>query len=217
MEWPLLIAAGLGAGVLADRIATVECRAGRPRRPLRSALVASGTAVLFVLFGLRIGTGPVLPGYLWFGAVTVTLGLVDACERRIPNRILLPGTAMAAALIVVGAILTAGPLIRPFAAGVSYFALLYLTGRLSRGGIGAGDVKLSFLLGMFAGYLTWAALVVAIVVAFLLGGIAAIVGLVIAHKKRADAIAFGPYLILGAYGGILAGVPVAAWYLSGWA
>jgi SSS family solute:Na+ symporter len=75
----------------------------------------------------------------------------------------------------------------------------------------------TFLLGMFAGYLSWAALVVAIVGAFLLGGIAAIVGLVIAHKKRADAIAFGPYLILGAYGGILAGVPVAAWYLSGWA
>jgi leader peptidase (prepilin peptidase)/N-methyltransferase len=216
MEWPLLIAAGAGAGVLADRIATIECRTGRPGRPLRIALVAAATAVLFVVFGRTIGIAPPLPAYLWFGTVTVTLALVDLCERRIPNRILLPGTAVAAVLLAAGAVVGSGPVLRPFAAGATYFAVLYATGTLSRGGIGAGDVKLSFLLGMFTGYISWEALVVGVVAAFVIGGVAAIIALA-AHRRRTDAIAFGPYLILGAYTGIVGGGAIAGWYLGGWA
>jgi len=216
MQWPLLIVAGAGAGVLADGLATIECRSARPRRPLRVALVAAAAAVLFVAFGRTIGNTPPLPSYLWFGAVTVTLALVDACDRRIPNRILFPGTIVAGVLLVAAAVIESGPVLRPFTAGTAYFALLYVTGRLSRGGIGAGDVKLSFLLGMFTGYVSWGAFVAGVVAAFLFGGVAAIVALG-AHRKRTEAIPFGPYLVVGAYTGIVAGEAIARWYLGGWA
>ncbi|MEG0970808.1 MAG: A24 family peptidase, partial [Acidaminococcaceae bacterium] len=66
----------------------------------------------------------------------------------------------------------------------------------SRGGMGAGDVKLSFVLGVWLGF---KASLVCLMLAFVVGGLVGVVLLATGLKTRKDPIPFGPYLCLGAY------------------
>lgn len=74
--------------------------------------------------------------------------------------------------------------------------LMLLIFLLSRGGMGAGDVKLSFVLGVWLGL---KASVVCLMLAFVLGGIIGVLLLVTGIKQRKDPIPFGPFLCIGAY------------------
>ena len=79
------------------------------------------------------------------------------------------------------------------------FYCLYIA---ARGGLGGGDVKLAAGLGLWLG---WEAAVIALWIAFMLGGTAAAVLLITGRRKRHDGIPFGPFLALGGYIGFIAG------------
>lgn len=82
--------------------------------------------------------------------------------------------------------------------GLICFGILLLLFLSTKGrGIGLGDVKLSFVMGIFLGFPT---IVVAFYLAFLTGAFVAII-LVIAKRKMliGGTIAFGPFLLLGTY------------------
>jgi leader peptidase (prepilin peptidase)/N-methyltransferase len=141
---------------------------------------------------------------------------VDIEHKRLPNRILYPGTAVGAVLLAAGA---AGggdlsSLWRGLAGGVAYFGMLLLVALLARGGFGMGDVKLAFVLGLFAAFISWEALFVAVFGAFVLGGLASILLLLLTKASRKDAIPFGPWLVLGSWLAIVVGDAVAEWYLG---
>ncbi len=142
-----------------------------------------------------------LPAYLWFVAVTLALALVDLHHRLIPNRILLPGTAVGILLLAGGAGLDGriGELPEALAAGVGYFAVLLLPALLTAGAIGMGDVKLAFLLGLFVGYGQWESVALAGIGAFVLAGVVVIVLLALRVLDRSDHIPFGPFMVGAAW------------------
>ena len=74
-------------------------------------------------------------------------------------------------------------------------------------GLGYGDVRLSGLLGLALGYLGWGEVLVGMYSGFLLGGI---IGGVLALAKVVDRkrYPFGPFMLVGAVVGVLAGVAV---------
>ena len=74
--------------------------------------------------------------------------------------------------------------------------LMLLIFLLSRGGMGAGDVKLSFVLGVWLGF---KASIVCLMLAFVFGGIIGVLLLASGIKQRKDPIPFGPFLCIGAY------------------
>lgn len=80
---------------------------------------------------------------------------------------------------------------------------------LSRGGMGFGDVKLAAVIGFWLG--TEKALL-ALLLAFVLGGTAAVLLLASGRRSRREAIAFGPFLCLGAAIGLLWGNALLNWY-----
>jgi leader peptidase (prepilin peptidase)/N-methyltransferase len=92
--------------------------------------------------------------------------------------------------------------------------MLLLVALLARGGFGMGDVKLAFVLGLFAAFISWEALFVAVFGAFVLGGLASILLLLLTKASRKDAIPFGPWLVLGSWLAIVVGDAVAEWYLG---
>lgn len=192
-----------------------RCRDCRAPISIRYPLVEAGTAVLFALTAALIGPSWVLPAFLWFAAVVEVLVIIDLAHKRIPNRILYPGTAVALVLLAAGAVAEgeASALLRGLAGGAGYFGLLLLVAIVARGGFGFGDVKLAFLLGLFAAYRSWESLFVSVVMAFLVGGLISIVLLVARRAGRRDAIPFGPALAVGVAIGIAAGIPIADWYL----
>lgn len=217
-----LFVLGFGAGLIADHVAREPTRdegdtTASGRHGLRRRItIALATALAFALTPAVVGTTWVLPSYLWFVWLTITLTITDLDAKLIPNRILFPGTAVGAVLLSAGALGDGEvrALVRAGAGAVASFLVLYLVARLARGDFGLGDVKLSFLLGLFTAYQGWAELAVGFVAAFIVGGLVSLILLVTRQRGRKDAIPFGPYLVAGAYAGLAWGRDVADWYLG---
>ena len=211
----VLAAIGLGVGVIAEGIATDRPFEAIREDPRRTPLVAIVTAALFAATPVVVDVDWTLPAYLWFVAVTVTLTLTDMDTKLIPNRILYPGTVVALVLLIGGGLIEGGPVVRAVAGGALYFVLLFVLALIARGGFGFGDVKLAFLLGLFATYQSGDTLIVAIFAAFLLGGLVSLLLVVFRVRSRKDAIPFGPYLVLGAYVALAWAGTISTWYLGG--
>lgn len=169
------------------------------------------------LFGAAaaiVGDRWVLPAFLWFVAVTLTLVLTDVDRKLIPNRILYPGFVAGVVVLVAGSLIDGDPgrLGRTASGAAAFFGFLLVLALVAGEGFGMGDVKLGALLGAFTAYEGWSILVVAAVGSFVLGGAVSLVLLVLRIKGRKDAIPFGPYLVAGAYLALAAGEPIADWY-----
>lgn|GEM_PF-285624 len=88
--------------------------------------------------------------------------------------------------------------------GVVLFAFKLLA-RVSRGGIGSGDVRLAPVLAMFLAYLGAQFVVFGLALGFILGGLVAVAMLLTRRASRSTPIAFGPYLCLGAVTMVISG------------
>ncbi len=77
----------------------------------------------------------------------------------------------------------------------SSFGFLLLPYLITRGkGMGFGDVKLAFFMGLFLGPLK---VIVALYLAFIVGALVGVIGILFGKLNRKAKIAFGPFLILG--------------------
>jgi len=150
------------------------------------------TAVaLAILVWSAIGPVPAaIPG-LYLAAVGPELTRIDLREKRLPNRIVLPGLVVGIAA-AAGSWLTSGvPPLVPVVAGVAFGGGLFLIALA--GGMGMGDVKLAALIGLASP--TTPLAIGSPIVAFLTGGLVS-VAVLLARGPRQH-IAFGPFLILG--------------------
>ncbi|MDN4643473.1 prepilin peptidase [Arthrobacter sp. PsM3] len=158
----------------------------------------------------------VLVGFLYLAAVSVALGLIDLDTLRLPDAIVLPGYLVGAALFAAASIIS-GDYSALLSAGVGMASLwtAYLLMALAYpGGMGFGDVKLAGLLGMFLGWTGWGPLVVGAFAAFLLGGVYSLILLAAGKAGRKSGIPFGPWMLAGAWIGILAGTLLWRGYLA---
>lgn len=206
-----------------------KCRDCAAPISLRYPLVEIAGAVAFGLVAWRflpevfaaVGTAAVvaavlqLLAYLYFAAISIALALIDLDTHRLPNVLVLPAYLVGLALLGAAAVLTgAWQALAIGVLGALALGGFYLVLALVRpGGMGMGDVKLAGVIGLFAGWLGVPELLVATIAAALLGGLAG-VGMLIAGRGRRAALAFGPWLLAGAWIGILVGAPLAAAYLS---
>ncbi len=157
-----------------------------------------------------------LVAFAFLMAISIALAAIDIDVHRLPNSIVLPAYAVASALLIPAALLhgraeslmTAG---LGLVASLAFYGLLWV---IKPGGMGFGDVKLAGVLGLYLGYLGWAQLIVGVAAAFVLGGIFGLVLIALRRAGRTTAVPFGPWMLLGAWIGIIAGGPVAAGYLN---
>jgi prepilin signal peptidase PulO-like enzyme (type II secretory pathway) len=90
--------------------------------------------------------------------------------------------------------------------GLFFYSLHYFT----RGkGMGFGDVKLAFAIGLLLKQFS----LVAIFTSFLTGAIVGVALLILKQKKLKQPIPFGPFLVLGTVLGMIYGNQVIQWYL----
>ncbi|MET3564973.1 leader peptidase (prepilin peptidase)/N-methyltransferase [Leifsonia sp. 563] len=154
--------------------------------------------------------------FLYLGAISIALALIDIDTHRLPNRIVLPAYAVGAVLLTGAAFALGDPAALGRAAiGMGGMLVLYLALALVRpGGMGLGDVKLAGVLGLFLGFLGWGELVVGAFAGFVFGGLFGLVLLVTRRAARGSGIPFGPWMVAGAWLGIVAGDAIAHGYLS---
>jgi leader peptidase (prepilin peptidase) / N-methyltransferase len=183
-----------------------------PRYPL----VELGTGLLFVAVAGRLGPSPALPAFLYLAAVSVALAAIDLDVRRLPNAIVLPSYLVAAVLLAPASV-AGGDWWAPVRGLLAMAALLagYLAITvLYPGGMGFGDVKLAGLLGLYLGWLGWAALLVGTFAGFLLGAAAGVLLMLTRRAGRRTALPFGPAMLAGALLALFVATPLADWY--GW-
>ena len=154
------------------------------------------TVALGVLAWVAIG--PQVAGIpaLYVAAVAPELTRIDLTEHRLPNRLVVPGLVVGL-LAAAGSWATTGvfPLV-PLVAAVGYAGVLFLFAL--GGGMGMGDVKLAAVLGLASP--TALVAMASPLIAFLLGGIVALVVLIV--RGKGTRIPFGPFLLAG-YAGAL--------------
>jgi leader peptidase (prepilin peptidase) / N-methyltransferase len=196
-----------------------------PRYPLVEIGVALFFAVVALAFVPAIvaaaGVPAVVAGivqlvaFLYFAAISLALALIDLDVHRLPNVLVLPSYVVGAVAATAVALLS-GHLASLVVAAIGMIALggLYLVLALVRpGAMGFGDVKLAGALGLWLGWLGWEQLAVGSIAGFLLGGLFGVV-LLLAGRGRKARIPFGPWMLAGAWIGILLGEPIATTYLQ---
>jgi leader peptidase (prepilin peptidase)/N-methyltransferase len=210
--WAITLLAVLGAGVgawLTRVLADASYR--RPEERDQSLprhrwwlVIAVGVAWASLTF--RLGgqaEWSLLPAYLYLGAVSAVLTLIDIDVHRLPDLIVLPSYPIVFVLLLVPTVVTGqwGALLRAVLAGLVLFVGYLVLALVSPGGagLGLGDVKLAGVLGLLLGWLGWSPAIVSVPAAFLVGGVIALLLLVTRRASRKSHIAFGPSMILGAW------------------
>lgn len=202
-----------------------RCRFCASRISARYPLVELGTALLFALVAWAF-LPPVLAGggipavlelvaFLYLAAVSVALALIDIDTMKLPNRIVLPSYLVVGLLLGAAGVLSQDwqALLGAAVGAVGMFGLYFGLAMVKRGGMGFGDVKLAGVLGLCLGFVGLPQLAVGVFSAFLLGGLAGVTLLVLRRADGRTAIPFGPWMLAGAWVGILAGAPIAEGYL----
>ena len=216
--------------VLSWVILRARCRDCAAPISARYPIVELGTAALFVVVAAMLGPQLVLGvptisllaelivlvALLYLVAISIALAAIDLDAHRLPNSIVLPAYLVGAVALSAAAMLTGD--IESFAraaAGAGILFAFYLAlALIAPRGMGMGDVKLAGVLGLFLGWFGWDALAVGALAAFLLGGLYGVILILARRARRTTGIPFGPWMLAGAWVGILFGESIARGYLA---
>ncbi len=243
MVFPVLIAAVLGAIIARSIVAEAdahrlelpdrwfgpvceECGSGldavlascRPHghaQRIANVIVLVTTVVLSGLIPSAVASLWLVPAYLVFLWMMILLTVTDLDTKLIPNRILGPGTVITIVLLVAGHLVepSGGSLVDAAIGGAGYFVVMFALAFVVKGGLGFGDVKLAFIIGVSVGYLSLGHVLVAGIGSFLIGGTVAAFLLVTRRQGRKDAIPFGPFMTAAAVIALFVGQNITDWYL----
>jgi leader peptidase (prepilin peptidase)/N-methyltransferase len=183
-----------------------RCRHCRATIPWRYPLVEAVTALLIASSVLKFGVAWDAAVAAFFCAALVAVSATDIERFVIPNRLVLPATA-----VVLAAQTLLHPSIEWLAAAVGASAFLLLAALAYPAGMGMGDVKLALLLGAMLGR--------TVPVALMVGMVSALVPAVVLLARHGSAarkmrIPFGPFLALGGVVGLFAGKVLLDAYLG---
>ncbi len=201
--------AGLAVGTAVNRSAArwpwpagpgIAALLGPGPRAVRPPVLELVSAAVLAAVGLRFGWSADLPAWVWFAAVGLLLSVIDLRERLIPNRALVPGIAVTAALLTLAAAVDDdwSALGRAVAGGAVGFLVLLVMALLAPAGLGMGDVKLAALLGLVLGWLGWSAVLLGLFLGFVFQAVTALVLLAVGRAGRRTELPFGPALVAGA-------------------
>lgn len=172
-----------------------------------SALVNTGAVIavsilavlaLSAMFQVDVAERP-----LWWvlGSSVLVLVWVDLRTTYLPKRLMLIcGVQLAAALALAVTLgLPGGAALRAAGGATISAAFYWLIWRLSRGGIGFGDVRLAPAIGLVTAAGSWTTWWVSL----LAGSIIGVVWGLVATRSRRGAFAYAPSMLLGAYVALL--------------
>lgn len=201
-----------------------KCRYCKSRISPIYPLVESSCALLSVFLLERYGLTTALFRQALFLYLLLAITVIDTKEMLIPDGLVLSGVliwslfvlASPAGPLAPGGVLprSAGSLLSRMTegfAGALLGFLVFLVIALVTGGMGGGDVKFAGMCGLYLGP---ALTVAAIAIAFLAGGLAALVLLTAGKAGMRSHIPYGPFIALGAFVASLWGERIIHWYLG---
>ncbi len=182
----------------------------------RYAVVQLLTAAAFAGVGLRFGADWAVPAYLVFFTSLLAVSVIDLELHIIPNRIVYPTIFASVPLLALAALAQGDPgrLGRALLGAALAWGALFVIHVVSPAGMGFGDVRLSFVLGLFLGWLELRAVLTGLFLGFLLGSVLGVLLVALRRRGRRDHIPFGPFLAGGAALTVFFGDPFTGWLLG---
>lgn len=183
---------------------TGRCRRCKRSLSIAYPIVEGITGFAFAWFWFQSGSTVSYVYALCMFSVFLVLFVADVKYQILPDSVIAAGILMTLlyGFFVMDWRSLALPHLLSGAATTGLFFLIWLGTRGK--GIGFGDVKLVFLLGLFLGY---PGIVIALYIAFLTGAGVGVILMITHLKTLKSKIAFGPFLIAGT---------VATWYGNVW-
>lgn len=174
------------------------------RYPLVELLTGFLYTVLFVKFYWTL----YFFKYAFLVSLLLIISFIDLQIQIIPNGLVLWGLAMG---LIFALIDKYYPFTGYFLGALIGGGLFLLIALLSRGGMGGGDVKLMFFLGLFLG---WEKTLLTLFLSFVSGGFFAFSVLILGLKRRKDPIPFGPFINTAAITAVIFEVEIFSFYFS---
>ncbi|NLW14699.1 MAG: prepilin peptidase [Erysipelothrix sp.] len=172
------------------------------RYPLLELITGFSFLLVYHNFGLTLET---LFGII-FTSILIIIAFIDIDTMLIYDRFHI----IIIVLAIIEAFVFKKNLIHLLIASLIVSIPLLIVANIT-GGMGGGDIKLMFASGLLLGINK---IIVAFVIAVVIGGTYGIITLLNKKHKSSDAIPFGPYLCLGLYISMLYGLSISTWYLS---
>lgn len=194
----------------APRTAFAAMRAtidGAPRPPPTASKVGQTvvTAALFGLLAWRFHSLIEVLAYSYLAALAVPLSVIDIVKMRLPRQLVLPMYPACVALFALAsAASNDGPRFARALAGMAVLLLAYVaTAVLSRGGLGAGDVRACGPIGLALTWLGWPTLLAGTLYTLLLFSVVAASTKDASNSFLRQELPFGPAMFSGAFLAIL--------------
>lgn len=213
-----------------------RCRYCGARIPRRIPLAELANGALYAAAVLRFGLAPEALIAMGFFSVLLVIFVIDLERQLILNKVTYPSAVVAAALAPwappgqgrglsdayinagLGLALGAGVLLAVYIIANRIVKRRHIeldtsegTAEIEEEALGFGDVKLGALIGLMLGI---RATFMALDIAFIAGGLVALILLGARIRRRGDLLPFGPFLAGAAIVGLLWGGEIFFWYLG---
>jgi leader peptidase (prepilin peptidase)/N-methyltransferase len=170
-----------------------KCRNCKGKISPRYFLIEIATAVVFVLIALKFD-GVMLVWYLIVSLILISVFVIDWEHQIILDELSLGGFFLA---ILFFLLTDSKDIYLNLLSGMGFAVVLLFINLITKGkGMGLGDAKLAIFIGTLLGPLNslgW------FLTSFIIGGFFGVVVLLLKKKKLKDKIAFGPFLVIGAF------------------
>ncbi len=213
-----------------------QCRYCGEKISWQYPLVELATALLFTqIFTFQISTSNQIfiiqtlniIYYLTIAAFLIIIFVYDLKHYIIPDKVIYPAIVIALIFILQFAIFNQftflsafggeifteanifqSSILSAFGAALFFLAVVLIT---KGKGMGIGDIKLAFLMGLILG---WPNILVALFLAFFLGAVSGIFLILFKRKTMKSEVPFAPFLIIGLFLSLFFGDRIINWYLS---
>lgn len=177
------------------------------RYPILEIVMGLGFLSTSLLVGLNKPL--LLAYYLLITFIFVLLSFYDIFFQEVPDQISLPTIVLTGLVGFIAHLHSPQHLFIGFIIPVLFFGTLFLG---SRGRwLGGGDVRIGAIMGFVLG---WPNIIIGLFLAYLIGSIYSVIGLLSGKLTRKTPIPFGPFLFLGTYIALFWGSKIISWYLG---
>lgn len=166
------------------------------------------TGLLFAFAYYQLGFTLELVVALLFISLLVIITVSDIAYMLIPDKILL---FFLIPLIVLRVFEPLSPWWDSIVGAVVGFGVLFLIAILSKGGMGGGDIKLFFVIGLVLG---WVPTLLTLFLASIIGTVIGVISLKRTKQGRKTPIPFGPSIAIAAIIAYFYGESLVDWYVN---
>jgi len=190
-----------------------KCRLCKTAIPARYFIVELLTAVLFVTIHHIYGFSYEFLFYATLSILLLTVTFTDLEKEKIPNSVILIGSIAGLYMSLIFWPLNFINSLIAFLAGGGIMIFWAVTGKLlfKKESIGAGDIKLVAMTGIFLGLQN---ILLALFLSFLLASFVGIFMILIKKARMDSRLPFAPFLAFGALVSLVYGNQICTWYFN---